>query len=307
MGYLSDEELAPLREALEAGGRLGFAGAYFSKYGVGVTVDELGFGPLALYAVLGPTLTVAAPAASVGGTPPIPRADGAAAAAVLWALAHRTTMMNADAVRRAGIEGDVPFLGEALFEAILGGRSGVEFTVDDYDGAWRYVEKPDHRIALVIPELLEELGGLAAEPAADPAVEAEYPFVLTAGSRRAFSANTIVRDPDWRKIDRGGALHMSPSDAAALGVEDGMDVAVITKRGRAVAQVEITDAMQPGHIILPNGYGLSYPGDDGRPVRVGVAPNELTASEDRDWFAGTPWHKHVRARVEPCREEVGAR
>ena len=25
---------------------------------------------------------------------------------------------------------------------------------------------------------------------------------------------------------------------------------------------------------------------------------ELTASEDRDWLAGTPWHKHVRARVE---------
>jgi hypothetical protein len=30
----------------------------------------------------------------------------------------------------------------------------------------------------------------------------------------------------------------------------------------------------------------------------GVAPNELTASEDRDWLAGTPWHKHVAARVE---------
>ncbi len=91
---------------------------------------------------------------------------------------------------------------------------------------------------------------------------------------------------------------MSPSDAAALGVQDGMRVAVVTKRGRAVAPVEVTDAMQPGHIILPNGYGLSYPGEDGRPVTVGVAPNELTASEDRDWFAGTPWHKHVRARVE---------
>jgi hypothetical protein len=45
MGHLTDEELAPLREALEVGGRLGFAGQYFSKYGVGVTVDELGFGP----------------------------------------------------------------------------------------------------------------------------------------------------------------------------------------------------------------------------------------------------------------------
>jgi anaerobic selenocysteine-containing dehydrogenase len=70
------------------------------------------------------------------------------------------------------------------------------------------------------------------------------------------------------------------------------------KRGRAVTPVEITDAMQPGHIILPNGYGLSYPDEDGQPVFVGVAPNELTASEDRDSFAGTPWHKHVRARVE---------
>jgi formate dehydrogenase len=75
-------------------------------------------------------------------------------------------------------------------------------------------------------------------------------------------------------------------------------VAVVTKRGRAVAPVEITDAMQPGHIILPNGYGLAYPDDHGVPVKVGVAPNELTASEDRDWFAGTPWHKHVRARLE---------
>ena len=31
---------------------------------------------------------------------------------------------------------------------------------------------------------------------------------------------------------------------------------------------------------------------------TGVAPNELTATEDRDPFVGTPWHKHVPARVE---------
>ena len=35
-----------------------------------------------------------------------------------------------------------------------------------------------------------------------------------------------------------------------------------------------------------------------RSVVHGVAPNELTASEDRDWLAGTPWHKHVPARIE---------
>ena len=31
---------------------------------------------------------------------------------------------------------------------------------------------------------------------------------------------------------------------------------------------------------------------------TGAAPNELTAVEDRDWLAGTPWHKHVPARIE---------
>jgi anaerobic selenocysteine-containing dehydrogenase len=280
MGHLTDEQLAPLRAALETGGRLALAGEYFTRYGVGVTVDELGFGPLALYAVLGPTLP-----------------DGAASAAVLWALSHRQALLNADAIHRAGIEGEPPFLGEALFEAILHGRSGVTFSVDDYTDAWKYVDKPDHRIALAIPELLEELAGLRAEPAY-PVVDEEFPFVLTAGSRRAFSANTIFRDPDWRKVDRDGALHMSPTDADALGVTDGSRVVVTTKRGRAEALVEVTDAMQPGHIILPNGYGVSYPDENGRPVVVGVAPNELTASEDRDWLAGTPWHKHVRARVE---------
>ena len=95
-------------------------------------------------------------------------------------------------------------------------------------------------------------------------------------------------------MDRAGTDRL----AQRLGVADGSRVAVVTKRGRAEAPVEVTDAMQPGHIILPNGYGVAYPDEDGRPVVIGVAPNELTASEDRDWLAGTPWHKHVKARVE---------
>jgi hypothetical protein len=33
-------------------------------------------------------------------------------------------------------------------------------------------------------------------------------------------------------------------------------------------------------------------------VQTGIAPNELTPFDRRDWFAGTPWHKNVPARVE---------
>ena len=39
-------------------------------------------------------------------------------------------------------------------------------------------------------------------------------------------------------------------------------------------------------------------------VRTGVAPNELTGGADRDWLAGTPWHKSVAARLERL-EPVG--
>jgi formate dehydrogenase len=82
------------------------------------------------------------------------------------------------------------------------------------------------------------------------------------------------------------------------GIADGGQARITTKRGSVVATVEITDTLRPGHVTLPNGLGLAYPGEDGRDVVRGVAPNELTASEDRDWLAGTPWHKHVAARVE---------
>ena len=57
--------------------------------------------------------------------------------------------------------------------------------------------------------------------------------------------------------------------------------------------------MQRGHVALPTGLGLGYPdGGDGGDATTGVATNELTASGDRDRFVGTPWHKHVAARVE---------
>jgi anaerobic selenocysteine-containing dehydrogenase len=88
-------------------------------------------------------------------------------------------------------------------------------------------------------------------------------------------------------------LRIHPQDAADLGVADGAQVRLFTKRGSAEVPVEVSDTMRRGHISLPNGHGLAF----GSQVH-GVAPNELTAAEDRDPFAGTPWHKFVPARLE---------
>ena len=54
----------------------------------------------------------------------------------------------------------------------------------------------------------------------------------------------------------------------------------------------------PGHASLPNGYGLDFTDEDGRTRVPGVAPNMLTSTGWRDAYAGTPWHKHVPARIE---------
>ena len=122
--------------------------------------------------------------------------------------------------------------------------------------------------------------------------------MLSAGQRRSSTANTIIRDPGWRPKDPEGALWMNPADASALGVQSGGRVRIITKRASAESVVVLTDTMLPGHVALPNGTGLWYPDREGQEFQHGVAPNELTATEDRDWFAGTPFHKHVPARIE---------
>jgi hypothetical protein len=39
---------------------------------------------------------------------------------------------------------------------------------------------------------------------------------------------------------------------------------------------------------------------------TGLAPNELTDAAARDPHAGTPWHKHVPARLTAIEEPPGA-
>jgi anaerobic selenocysteine-containing dehydrogenase len=230
--------------------------------------------PVILYRILGPTLP-----------------EGLAAAAVLWGASAQVAMQSGASIGRAGFDGPPQEAAQKLFDAMLANPSGIVFAIDEWSACFDRVGT----IHLDLPDLLVELAALKDAPlAVDPA----YPFVLSAGERRSFTANTIIRDPEWRKKDSGGALRISPADAANLGVSSGDSVRLTTARDTIVVSVEVTDMMQSGHISLPNGLGLDYPDGDDNRVRGGIAPNELTASEDRDPFAGTPWHKHVPARLE---------
>jgi len=195
-----------------------------------------------------------------------------------------------ESVRRAGFAN-----GDELFNAVLDSPSGLIFSVDDYDESWKRLGTLGGKINLAIPDLYDELTGLATET--PPGADGDYPFLLSAGERRSYTANTIFRNPQWRKKDCD-ALRISPDDARQLGLGDGDLARVTTKRAAVEVAIEITDTMQSGHVSLPNGLGLDYKGIDLEVNPIGVAPNDLTASEDRDWVAGTPWHKSVPARVE---------
>lgn len=275
IGAVDPALLARLRTALAAGTDA-FALAYFSAAAADPSL--LRVAGHVLYETLGPTLP-----------------DDARSAAVLWGVAQLCALTYPDSVARAGFAGPSMQAGQKLFEAVLRERAGVTFTVDEWEHAWNYVKRRDNRFTIAIPELLPELARLGETPSSW--TSEEFPFVLAAGERRAFTANDIIRDPSWRRRDAGGALRISPADASRLGITD--LARVTTEAGSAEVSVEITETMQAGHVSLPNGMGVDYPAEDGTRVSTGVAPNDLTSARHRDRFAGTPWHKYVPARVEP--------
>jgi anaerobic selenocysteine-containing dehydrogenase len=268
IGELTKEDLAPLHAAASQG-----RDVYMATFAGHVMGNPRlsGMAPVIAYRTLGPTL----PKGLEGG-------------AVVWGLALRAAMSHSDSLKRAGYEGAPPVQAAKLFDAIIENRSGVVFAVDDWDAVIKRVRTPDGKIHLYLDDLVEALAGLRTEREVR---DEQWPFVLSAGERRSFTANTVIRDPEWRKHDRDGALRINPADAASLGVDTGDTLRLTTRRGSANVTVEVTDTMQPGHVSLPNGMGLE-------PEDKAVALNELTSLEDRDPFVGTPWHKHVRARLE---------
>jgi len=271
LGVVDDEDLHPLRRAALQGldaYATAFLGAVSANPALGRVL------PFVLYETLGPTLP-----------------DGLAGAAALWGLAQKTAMAYPEAVRRAG-HAD----GNALFEAIMTSRSGVTFTVHDYADDFALITHPNKKIALAIPEMLMETTALVEH--SQGLTTADFPMILSAGERRAYTANDILRDPTWRKRDTEGALRISVEDAAGIGVSDGGRVRITTAAGSAEATVEVSDAMLSGHMSLPNGFGVDDIDSEGRAIVPGVAPNDLTSTLWRDAYAGTPWHKHVPARIE---------
>lgn len=221
--------------------------------------------------------------------------EGMAGAAALWGLCQRYAMAHPDEVQAAGHEGSGAGLGNALFTAILEGKSGIIISKASVGGPsqWR---KFDGKLHLNISEMNDELDELAEFKL--PERTDKFPLLLCAGERRSYTAQTIIRDPAWLKNKHPASLTIHSTDASKLKLTDGMSARLVTKRGQAEVMIEVDDRMKAGTISLPNGLGLTYPDDRGEVQVSGVPVNELTDIDLQDKWVGTPLHKHVPARLE---------
>lgn len=281
MGAIKPSHVRTLKLATKIG-RKAFAMAFFALMKLDPGIMKVL--PSLLYRTLGPTLKTS---------------DGkeTAAAAPFWALCHQFVRKNKDAAANAGFAGSQWQAGEKLFNTLINSPSGFVFSDsgEDYADSWNRMRRANKRILLFLEELYPQMTQLDESILQNPA---DFPLTLTAGQRRGETANTIIRDPSWDKKNKAASLFIHPDDASKLSVASGEKVKVITQAGEGETDILVTEQQRPGFISLPNGLGINYVDKDGRDVKVGIAPNELTSSNNKDFFAGTPWHKYVPARVE---------
>ncbi|HYI63206.1 MAG TPA: molybdopterin oxidoreductase family protein [Acidimicrobiales bacterium] len=147
---------------------------------------------------------------------------------------------------------------------------------------------PSGRVEMAPEPILADLPRLREAMAAG-AGPAERPFRLV-GRRDVRSNNSWMHNVEVLVKGRPRCtLHVHPDDAARLGLADGDPVAVRSRVGEVTAPVEVTDAIRPGVVSLPHGWGHDLPG-----VRLGVAgrhpgvnSNVLTDEAEVDVPSGT--------------------
>lgn len=274
LGVFETEELAPLIEAARKG-LDEYKPVFFEQMGKNPKVARML--SYVLYRTLGPAL-----------------GEGMAATSALWGLCQMYVMKHPTEAARAGYEGESA--GTDLFKTLQTSPSGAVIGISSHADSFTSIPHKDHKLQLVISELLDELPQLAKlQPLL--AITDEFPFSLVAGSRRAYTANCAIRDPGWIKGRNSTALTMNPSDAQRLNLPDGARVLLETEAGKTAVDLAYDERMHPGTLSIPNGQGMDFTAEDGNKSPFGVFANELTSAKYRDKFIGTPLHKFVPARI----------
>ena len=153
------------------------------------------------------------------------------------------------------------------------------------------------RIELAPPELLADVPRL--RKAID---ELSNRDLVLVGRRHLRSNNSWMHNIEVLvKGKPRCTLHVHPEDASRFGVSDGGVARVTSRVGSVDAVVEVTEAIRPGVVSLPHGWGHGVPGTRLRVAaeRAGVNSNVLTDHEAIDPLSGTSVLNGIPVTVAP--------
>ena len=217
---------------------------------------------------------------------------GSAHLSALWGLLMMYPQHASEDIARAGYEPS-PLVGEELFKKFLDHPEGVVIAKMPEQDNLNSLMTPDKKIHLYIEEMESWMGEIEPGKEEQSLNNADYPFVLVAGRHFPYTANSIMRDPEWNGRKQVCNLLMSEEDARALGTKEGAEVLLTTEASRVKVSVEVSDIPPRGTVVLPHGFGLAHGGET-----YGVNVNQLTKNTHRDRIAATPLHRYVPCRIE---------
>lgn len=156
------------------------------------------------------------------------------------------------------------------------------------------LQTPERRIRLAPAELAEETTRLVAH-ADDDAYPLRAITLRETGSQNTWMHNA----PRLTPVRRTPQAHLHPADAAAAGLpHDGADLRIESEHGTIVMSAKVTDAMRPGTVAIPHGWG--HAGGWRRANAAGGANSNLLASasdEDIERLAGMSILNGIPVRV----------
>lgn len=161
---------------------------------------------------------------------------------------------------------------------------------------------PSGMIELAHPALMADLDRLAAAMAAAEEQLAAGQVTLV-GRRHLRSNNSWMHNITVLVKGRPRCtLQVHPDDALRFGLTDGGSAEVSSRVGRLVAPVEVTEAVRPGVVSLPHGWGHGVEG-----TRMGVAAgvagvnsNVLSDHDDLDPLSGTSVLNGILVTIAPA-------
>ncbi|MBX2796705.1 MAG: molybdopterin-dependent oxidoreductase [Myxococcales bacterium] len=142
---------------------------------------------------------------------------------------------------------------------------------------------PLQRLQLAPPQLVAGLDDLLGGPAADASQ------LLLIGRRDLRSANSWLHNaPRLMKGKSRCTLLVHPDDAAARGLQAAGEAVVRSRVGEVQVPVEITDAIMPGVVSLPHGWGHHRSGVSWTTAakHAGHSVNDLTDDAEVDPLSG---------------------